>query len=507
MIDASLSSRGVSWKHVSLMAWLTLAIGYISLIPVSNNYVLYSLLFSLGAIAGIAILRDGAQIDSLFLAPAVLWLIFVAYGTIVAIVRNADSLPRTLVFLLVWPVFYFVIVVGFKKNLVKIIFYVGATVTIAISVVFLVGGLVTLGHAPIDTVPSWLADPLGLRIVIASNGAIALTAHSLPPLMWWGAMWVASLACAKNNSYLPPVYIRFLAGSFAIAASIVAWRRGIVIVLILVPFIMLATWLLLKFRNLKGSDREHPKRKGYSLIGVRVLACYVAALALSVGVQSQVGSMIVGVTRSVATVIGINTTAVPTQMDLGTTGISKVDQLGDTIRQGERDSLTKWSSGPDAVFGHGIGASLPRGEIVRVVEPWKTELQYHALYYWTGAIGILLFLSTAVTALLAIRRAFRVPGRLRGPLYVSCVGAVATLVGNATNPYLQAPGHMWTVFFPFMIAGVILASQPRENYQGRQISIPGITGHSRLKAMSEAALGIRGLSAGVGASSKRPDQM
>jgi len=83
-----------------------------------------------------------------------------------------------------------------------------------------------------------------------------------------------------------------------------------------------------------------------------------------------------------------------------------------------------------------------------------------------------LLILTFAASLLTIRRAFRIPDGLRGPLYVSCVGAAATLVGNATNPYLNAPGHMWPVFFPFMIASAILASQPTEGFHGKEISIP-----------------------------------
>ena len=470
------------WKRMLLSTWLATVIGYIALIPVSNNFLLYPLLFSLGAIAGIGILREGAYISSLLLAPAGLWLTFVIYGTVVAMARDGVSSPRPLVFLLFWPVFYSVIVIGFKRRLVKVIFYIGAAVTILISVVFLLAGLLALGQAPIAELPSWITFPLGLHILIDSAGAVALTSYSVPPLMWWGATWVASLACGKDDAYLPPMNIRFLAGFLAIAASIVAWRRAIIIVLILVPLIMLGTWLLLNVKN-----TEFPTRNRCGLIVVRVFACYLVALTLSIGVQSQVGSMFMQSARSMGSVLGLNVTKGPTDAttDATTGGITRSDQMGDTIREGEAGALVKWTSAPDAVFGHGIGAYLPRGGIVRDVKPWQTELQYHGLYYWTGVIGISLLISTFGASLLAIRRAFRIPDGLRGSLYVSCVGAVATLIGNATNPYSQAPGHMWPIFFPFIIAGVILVSQKADNFQGKGIFIPKMSAYSRVKVMPE----------------------
>jgi len=272
--------------------------------------------------------------------------------------------------------------------------------------------------------------------------------------------------------------IRFLAGFLAIAASIVAWRRAIIIVLILVPLIMLGTWLLLNVKN-----TELPARNRCGLIVVRVFACYLVALTLSIGVQSQVASMFTQTARSMGSVLGLNVTKGPT--DATTGGITRSDQMGDTIREGEAGALVKWTSAPDAVFGHGIGAYIPREGIARDVKLWQTELQYHGLYYWTGAIGIILLISTFGASLLAIRRAFRIPDGLRGSLYVSCVGAVATLIGNATNPYSQAPGQMWPIFLPLIIAGVIFASQKPDDFPGRRILIPKMIGRSPVIPVGE----------------------
>lgn len=464
-------SRTASSTRALLTIWLVIAIGYITLIPVSNNVVLYSLLLSLGIIAGISIIRDGLTINSVLLVPATIWITFVAYGIAVAILRGAESWPRTLVFLLLWPVFYFVLVVGFKRFLVKIIFYVGAFITLAISILFLLTGLAALGHTPFDSLPVWITAPIGLRYVTDDTGAVALTAHSLPPLMWWGAMWIASLAVSKRDLYLPPLWIRLLAGSFAIAASVVAWRRAIVIVLVLVPLVMLVIWLLLRVKNGTSLPRA---RTRFRPVVFRVCACFVLAGALSIGVQTQLSSMVTNGVQSVGTVMGFDTSGLSTaELDASQKPalISEDDRLADKIRQNELASLTLPKSLPDAVFGHGIGASFNRQGVIRDMKPWQTELQYHGMYYWTGFIGLMFLIATLVTSVRAMRYAFRLSDSLRGVLFVSCIGGAATLIGNATNPYFQAPGHMWPVFFPFMIACVILASERSENAPVRQLSI------------------------------------
>lgn len=35
------------------------------------------------------------------------------------------------------------------------------------------------------------------------------------------------------------------------------------------------------------------------------------------------------------------------------------------------------------------------------------------------------------------------------------------LIGNASNPYLQAPGHVWAIFLPVAVANLMLRSAQR----------------------------------------------
>ena len=440
-----------------LTAWLVVAVSYIALIPVSNNFVLYPLILSLAGIATLGIIGVRPSVNPLLLVPASIWFVFVSYGTTVALISDGESWPRILVFFLFWPVVYSLIVIGFKRHVVKIMFYSGAIVTVVISLTFLAGALIALGITPFESLPFWTTSPLGLRYVVGGSGAIALTAHSLPLLLWWGAMRVASLVCGRNDLFLPPMWLRFFAGALAIAAAVIAWRRGILLVLLLVPIIMLVIWLLPRVK-------DRPEGRGPRLLVplVRVIACFLSAGLISMGIQRQVTSMLGEGVRSVATVLGLESSAGLSQADLDGGKpdlISDDDWIGDRIRASETRFLTDADSTIDVVFGHGIGASFDREGIDRSIRSWQTELQYQGLYYWTGLTGILLLLAIFIFPVRALRRAFRSVGFLRGSLFVSCIGAAAVLIGNATNPYMQASRHMWPVFFPFMIAGVILSTK------------------------------------------------
>jgi len=118
----------------------------------------------------------------------------------------------------------------------------------------------------------------------------------------------------------------------------------------------------------------------------------------------------------------------------------------------------------EAVFGRGIGATVDRGRYFRpemAARPWQSELSYHLVFYWSGYVGMAMLLFVAFAGMAALRHAMRRADDLNGALFVATVGAAALIIANASNPYMQALGHMWPLFFPFMIANVILRTAPK----------------------------------------------
>ncbi len=325
--------------------------------------------------------------------------------------------------------------------------------------VFLVEGLILSGRLPAGVIPAWLARPILLRGVTDGTGMIALSASSLPPLIWWGAMWIASMFCDPRDRFLPPVWLRTLAATLAVVGAVASWRRAIVIVLVAAPVIAVVMLVALKFRNARG---DSPAFSGRAFLRLGVVA--VIALALSLVAQPHFVSMF-------GSAVGSSTKIVEGQAPrLPTKNLPKVsthltvaadNALADEIRKNESQNLLTAHSAADWIVGRGFGATIDRGGVVRDMKPWQTELQYHAIFYWTGLIGVALVLAVAFTSLRALRKAFRVDDPLRASLFVSSAGAIAALVADATNPYLQAPGHLWPVFFPFMIASAILGTRAR----------------------------------------------
>lgn len=450
-------ARRDPWTLATIV-WTAVALVYVTLIPVGNNLILYPLLLSFAVLAAINIVKHRIRPDRSLLLPGALWAAFLLLGIVTAIARDAESWQRTLVFFLIWPAVYSIVVVGFDRRVVRTLLLVGAWLSVLIGVLLFVQALAQGGVLPFRRLPTWIGGPL--RMAGASDdGMVSLTATVLPPLLWWGGIWTAALFCNPKDPYLPPVWLRMLAASLVITGALVSWRRGIVIVLVAAPLLALIALVALKVRNTRWSD--NPRLTGWGFLKLGIVA--VAVLAFTILAQPQLLSMFGSAVGSSSSIVEGQAPHLPAKdlADVGSLTVSGDDALADEIRKNESRNLLSPHSAADWIVGRGFGASIDRSEFERPIRAWQTELQYHAIFYWTGILGVLLVLATAVTALLAVRKAFRVDDGLRGALFATSVGALCVLVANATNPYLQAPGHMWPVFLPLMITSAILASRSK----------------------------------------------
>lgn len=119
---------------------------------------------------------------------------------------------------------------------------------------------------------------------------------------------------------------------------------------------------------------------------------------------------------------------------------------GTVVRDNQMHSLIEsWAENP--LFGAGHGASSRY--CIRSEEfPWMYELSYFALLFQTGIVGFAFYCGIIVwvyyKAIIVSR------DDLQKSLYLipSLVGLSCFLVANATNSYLQAYDHMWTLFIP-----------------------------------------------------------
>ncbi len=124
--------------------------------------------------------------------------------------------------------------------------------------------------------------------------------------------------------------------------------------------------------------------------------------------------------------------------------------------------IRAWSMKP--VHGWGFGAVYPI-EVLRSEErPWNFELQYHLLLAQTGVIGVFILFRIwkgTVASWIGLVRS-------RADLMLPAIaGWIAIVVANASNPYLVAPGNMWSLYLPAMVfAAHERERQPRGRTRG-----------------------------------------
>jgi hypothetical protein len=240
-------------------------------------------------------------------------------------------------------------------------------------------------------------------------------------------MWLASLL-VKRDDLLPRMSLRAAAATLGIAGAMMGGRRAIIVLLVLIP---LVAWVVKRSTMRVGPLTLSPAQ---ALAGIGVLIVAVFATP-----------------AIIAHPIVVNTWGALVSLF---SGVSSDASTSQTERNEQADQLLRaWSQSP--IWGHGLGAVIP-GYSRSDSQPWQFELQYHVLLMQTGVIGALLALTIAVFVVAAILKAAKLRPDMLSTLTVTLCAGIAMLIANASNPYLQAPAHMWAIFLPLAVINIML---------------------------------------------------
>ncbi|MGY1716246.1 hypothetical protein ACI78R_17410 [Geodermatophilus sp. SYSU D01106] len=401
----------------------------------SSNAVLVPVLAAMGALAGATLFfarrrLAGPLVPVLFVTFA-FGLVGLAAGP-----TNPGVMSGILVFVAA-PLLYWMVATAVDERMLKAAFTVAAVVTVWLGTTIAVFVAQETGSLP-SVLPAFVLDQYGAafggeygRVGAGASDYTQIRFYGLTTLVATGPMWIASLFVPRD-ALLPPQWLRVLAAVSAVAGTLSAGRRALALVLVLSPLI---AWLVKKVVSRSGGRRLQGRQRRTVLLGG------VAALAAL--------SVVPGSSRVVAAAVG------------GLWGYATGDPASagsspdDVLRTYQaRRLLDAWSESP--LWGHGFGATMT--DFSRSFEePWRWELQYHAILFWTGVVGALLIVAGALLTLNAAIRGARVRPDLVPSLVVACAASAGMLIANATNPYLQAPARVWAIFLPVAIANVMLA--------------------------------------------------
>lgn len=112
--------------------------------------------------------------------------------------------------------------------------------------------------------------------------------------------------------------------------------------------------------------------------------------------------------------------------------------------------IGEWLSSPFIGFGHGSNAHSAPGDVM----PWAYELQYVALLFQTGILGMLVYGSAIAWLMYQMVRLSRKYADLAVLMLPALVGLVCFLMANATNPYLSKFDYLWTIFLPVGLVNI-----------------------------------------------------
>jgi len=296
-----------------------------------------------------------------------------------------------------------------------------------------VGGLIllyvggVLGPIP-QLVPSFVLDFVGMQYFEADDGSPTVSNFALSTLIAAAPMFITA-ALVPAHPLLPPKWASITVAVIAASAGLVGGRDITTLVMVAVPILM---WIV--GRIIGGPEAN--RWRSWLVPGGLAAAAVAGAAALTAA-----GNL--SIVRTFSRVLSY----------VAPQGEVSVD---DNVRvQQSQQLIDGWMQSP--IFGNGLGATLD-GYDRSSTKPWNFELQYHVLLFQTGFVGALLAMVAIYFAGRAVLRVLQIRRDLAPVLLVTGAAAVAMLVANATNPYLQAPGNMWAPYLGLLALNAALVS-------------------------------------------------
>jgi hypothetical protein len=158
-------------------------------------------------------------------------------------------------------------------------------------------------------------------------------------------------------------------------------------------------------------------------------------------------------------IYGVSLNGMAQRMAAGFDFSDTAEQYGAIERRVQFNALLSgWLDDP--VLGAGLGTPA-YGSIRSQRTPWNYELQYMALLYQAGLLGVTGYAAGIFWIYWTGVRVIQAGGHL-GALMVAClVGMTSLLIANATNPYLARIDGLWAIFIPLAVINYWLLQRNR----------------------------------------------
>lgn len=335
-----------------------------------------------------------------------------------------------------WPVVYTLLADGAANRRVLLtLSKVMAWATLAIGLYgtwFVLSTLGILPHHPLIDLLSFGSD-VGIGLYA---GYIEITfpgLNSLPflvPFVMTGIVAFPSTGRSGRTSFL----LHWAALIAGMTVVLISGRRALLIVVAAAPVLI----SLLRLRQ-RDSERSENRSRLIGLFAGSALVVGGALVYLSIYHELNVLSIAKMVVQGFQF-------ADPTNVDAA------------ARREQYVALLAGWTQNP--ILGAGHGASVP-GSIRAPDMPWAYELQYVALLYQIGIVGLCIYGMGVLWIYWMSLRLIREGGPVGQMALCSLVGLSCYLVATATNPYMARFDGLWAVFVPIFLVNLRLLESRR----------------------------------------------
>ncbi|WP_216320914.1 O-antigen ligase family protein [Deinococcus aestuarii] len=398
----------------------------ILLLPVSANLTKAVLAAVVAVAAALLIVRRGLHLSRSTLAvftlmqcTGLLWILYGAFG-------NTPGWVFSLMVYVIWPAFYLITFTQFVSSrrvygVVRNLMILGLGLIGLFTLYFV---LYNFGVVP--------ATPL-LKLqfgqgIAKHSGYTALRLYSISTMIFLIPYGVAKLLYPSPGTGRGRFWLTALAVGLGSCAVLFTGRRAALLTVGLSVFIALVF----------GQFSPRPLRSG---AWRRVAACLAALVLL--------GAVSAGLPASSR--FSALTLATQVQRSLFDPG----QTADDVVRFEQANSLIDgWVRRP--LVGAGLGAS---SGYVRSERTWNYELQYHLHLFQMGVLGVFLYSLGFAWIYRNGLNLVRLGGDPGSEMIALLTGLTCFLLANATNPYLQAYGNLWTVFLPVAVINLMKLEQ------------------------------------------------
>ena len=322
-----------------------------------------------------------------------------------------------------WPVvflllFFYKTSVEYLLKLYKVIEV--ALICISIYVIYKV--LSIFGFLPAFDI---YAGKEGVDGLMINDGNLEMSIPAATTLMFVVPSVLSLYLLTKEKRLIPVILLAFI-------AVVLTSRRALLLSVIVTPLICLAfSVFLLKKKNLKVLNKNIFLMYFIAMIFFSII--FIVLAQLNVFDFKVFYSMILE--------------------GFDFSGNNSADP-GAMIRADQFTLLMKsWCEKP--VFGWGYGSVSQY--ITRSDEtPFIYELSYVALLFQTGIVGFVIYMSLIFWIFYKFYKLRnRIDVKMNKYNISILVGLTTFLLANATNPYLYAFDHMWTIFYPLLILNTL----------------------------------------------------